>query len=407
MMTWLLAPWRFVRRHTWRTFAYDLRTLPLTGREAERLDARGVEDETTRHYLAWRRSNLLVAGAATTFAAVAHSLVALGFYFEFSWLFSDFGLTLQVVRHGALFTLPLASFLAFALWARPRLSYRIILTGWVVSFLIPVLLSFVPPHKLFALSRLSEDDQEDVVTAVAEAMDLPVAVAANNAERVRQGLYLLVDVVVGAAFTLLLLPTGLSLIPGVFRACARMKVMLPGSSLPGWSLVTTAPLYSFGFLVLLVLVHQVTGSWLLLSSALLFSTAPLVYLVKAPLLLRPAAREPSAAALRSVQMASSAMGAAAVAFLCVYLGTLEFRFAGQVWRGFGLDPETSLVQPWTVFQFCVEYFGRSFYMTVLVADMVLRMHCLVWAESRPFAESGQNAEYEAAMAGLHRHFGPC
>jgi hypothetical protein len=405
MMRWLLAPWRFACRHTWRAFAYDLRTLPLTGRETERLDAGGVEDESTRHYLAWRRSNLLVAGAATAFAAAAHSLVALGFYFEFPGLFSDLGLALQTVRHAALFALPLASFSALALWARPRLSHRVILAGWAVSFLVPVLLSFVPPHKLFALGRLSEAAQQQALAAAAEAVDFPVEIAAAE-ERVRQGLYLLVDVVVGAFFTLLLLPTGLSLIPGVFRACARMKVMLPGSSLPGWSLVTTAPLYSFGFLVLLVLVHQVTGSWLLLGSALLFSTAPLVYLAKAPLLLRPAPREPSAAALRSVQTVSSAMGAAAVAFLCVYLGTLEFRFAGQTWRGFGLDPATSLVQPWTVFQFCVEYFGRSFYMTVLVADMVLRMHCLVWAESRPFRESAHHGEYERTMHGLHRHVGP-
>jgi hypothetical protein len=404
-MKWLLAPWRFAARHTWRTFAYDLRALPLTDHEANRLDRRGVEDDTARHYLTWRRSNLLVAGAATAFAATAHSLVALTFYLEFPNLFSRLGVAVQTARHAALFALPVASFAALALWARPRVSYRVVLAGWVVSFLVPVLLSFVPPHQLFALGRLTEAQQQEVVEAAAEAVDFPVGLTAA-AERVRQGLYLLVDVVVGAFFTLLLLPTGLSLIPGVFRACARVKVMLPGSSLPGWSLVTTAPLYSFGFLVLLVLVHQVTGSWLLLTSALLFATAPLVYLVKAPLLLRPAPREPSANTLRSVQMLSSAMGAGAAACLCVYLATLEVRFAGQTWRGFGLDPETSLVQPWTVFQFVVEYLGRSFYMTVLVADMVLRMHCLVWAEGRPFLESPHHAEYEAAMRGLHRHVGP-
>ncbi|MFO0844994.1 MAG: hypothetical protein U0797_21810 [Gemmataceae bacterium] len=404
-MRWLLAPWRFACRHGWRTLAYDLRTLPLTPWEARRLDGRGVEDDATRHYLAWRRSNLLVAGAATAFAAAAHSLVALTFYLEFPNLFSRLGVAVQTARHAALFALPVASFVALALWARPRASYRVVLLGWVVSFLVPVLLSFVPPHQLFALGRLTEAEQQKVVEAAAEAVDFPVGLTAA-AERVRQGFTCWWTSSSARSSPCCCCRRGCRFCPASSRACARIKVMLPGSSLPGWSLITTAPLYSFGFLVLLVLVHQVTGSWLLLASALLFAVAPLVYLVKAPLLLRPAAREPSAETLRSVQLVSSAMGAAAAACLCVYLATLEVRFAGQTWRGFGLDPETSLVQPWTVFQFVVEYLGRSFYMTVLVADLVLRMHCLVWAEDRPFRESPHHAEYESAMRGLHRHVGP-
>ena len=46
-----------------------------------------------------------------------------------------------------------------------------------------------------------------------------------------------------------LMPSVLSLIPGVIRACLRIKALIPESVLPGLFLIAAAPLYFLIFLV--------------------------------------------------------------------------------------------------------------------------------------------------------------
>ena len=48
----------------------------------------------------------------------------------------------------------------------------------------------------------------------------------------------------------------------------------------------------------------------------------------------------------------------------------------------------------------VEFVGRSLFLTVLFADVVVRTALSVWREERAFAGTPAAGEFDAAMAGL-------
>jgi hypothetical protein len=58
----------------------------------------------------------------------------------------------------------------------------------------------------------------------------------------------------------------LSLIPGVQKACLRVKGLLPQSVLPGWFVVVASTLYGLFLLVIFVAVDQVTTELAVLAS---------------------------------------------------------------------------------------------------------------------------------------------
>lgn len=403
-MSWALGWWRFAWLHARRAWAWDVGAVPLSARERARLAARGIEDETAARYLAWRRSLLLLAGVAGLFFAAGHALVALYFYNQAPEIWSGLGVMLQAVRYLALFALPAAALAAFACWARPRLSRRLVQGGWAVAFLAPVLISLVPPHRLFNLDELSVARRLAIAEGLGEALDLPVSLQAG-AEDLHATLLHVFDLAGAVVYVVLLLPLVLSVVPGLLRACLRVKGLLPEAVLPGWTLLTVAPVYCFGGLLLLVVLNQVTGSAFVLLSVALFTAAPLLYVVWAPVFLRPVARAAAGRPFRLVRLAHGLLMVAAVVLLYADLSRREVNYDGQLLRLVGLWGDDVLLGPGELSQFYVEYLGRSWFMTVLAADLVLGMQVLVWGGTKGFAHTAQAAEYDAVMGRLSAAIG--
>ncbi|HZY90484.1 MAG TPA: hypothetical protein VFE78_37020, partial [Gemmataceae bacterium] len=190
-------------------------------------------------------------------------------------------------------------------------------------------------------------------------------------------------------------PTVLSLIPGMLRACVRIKSLLPGSTLPGWFLVAGAPLYVLLVLVLFIAVNQVIGNLLLLAGVALLLAAPLVYLARAGLFVRPltASRRASLARVQWAFLGCAALGAA---LLVAYLLTKTVGGVHLV----GTDPDTSLVRPWKLVQFFIEYLGRTFFITVVAADLLLRATRASWRHQQAFAKTAEAADHERRMQEL-------
>src|SRR5581483_2408581 len=112
-----------------------------------------------------------------------------------------------------LYALPATALIALLLWARPRWSRRVLVGGWLLAFGVPFATALFPVEWR---ERLSEKPLLHAVEQV-----------------VYSWLY-------GLAYYVTLMPAVLSLLPGLVRACLRLKTLLPASILPGWCLAASA-----------------------------------------------------------------------------------------------------------------------------------------------------------------------
>jgi hypothetical protein len=197
---------------------------------------------------------------------------------------------------------------------------------------------------------------------------------------------------------ILLLPAVLSLLPGMVRACLRVKSLLPESVVSGWVLVTLAPFYSLLLLVVWVAICHLVTDFYLLWGMLLWIAAPLLYAVRGGVLTRPVLCEHDRDRLRRLQIYVNLLLLLAMALLLAFLLTAQVLGMRLV----GLDPQTSLVRPWVVVQYVLEYWGRSLFNTVLAADFLMRMNRSIWMAGREFADSPDAADYDRLMRQLDR-----
>jgi hypothetical protein len=349
-----------------RAFTWDLSGATVSPIELDRLVRRGVGQDTLQRYLAWRRSLLLAVVLPLAFSAALGTLNDLE---DLPYL-TRLGMLVTGLDLVSLYVLPATALTAALLWARPKLSYRVLVGGWAVGFLMPLLTSLLPLRWLLTIP----DEYGETVSKVARE---------------------LIDV--GAAFLYYfgLMPTVLSLIPGGLRACVRVKSLLPGSTLPGWFLVAGSPLYVLLVLVLFIAVNQVIGNLLLLAGVAVLLTAPLVYLARAGLFVRPlpAARRASLGRVQWAFLGCTFLGAA---LLVAYLLTKEIGGVHLV----GMDPDSSLMRPWKLGQFFIEYLGRTFFITVVAADLLLRATLASWRHEQAFAKTDEAADHERRMQEL-------
>src|SRR5262249_35782708 len=131
----------------------------------------------------------------------------------------------------------------------------------------------------------------------------------------------------GYYYVIVLSPVVLALVPGVMRACIRVKMLLPEAVLPGWFLIAAAPFNGLLVLVTFVALAPVAPSPFLLTGMLLWLAAPFVYLARAHLYTRP---------LASAEQLQSLWRLQALAWLLV-LGSLACLLAyAATWEVFGL-----------------------------------------------------------------------
>ncbi len=358
-----------------RAFTWDLSRATVSPLERGRLAQRGVGQDTLQRYLAWRRSLLWAVVLPLAFSAWLGTLHGLE---DLEYL-TPLGMAVTGVDLLALCALPLTALAAALLWSRPRLSYRVLLCGWAVGFALPLLDSLLPLRWLFE-------------------------VPAEYGEVVRRVAHGIIDV--GAAFMyyFALMPTVLSLIPGALRACVRVKSLLPGSTLPGWFLVAGAPLYVLLVLVLFIAVNQVIGNLLLLAGVAVLLAAPLVYVARARLFVRPltAERRASLARVQWAFLGCAFLGAALIVayLLTKTLGPYPLLDVHTPLHLVGFDENTSLMRPWKLVRFFIEYLGRTFFITVVAADLLLRATVASWRHEQAFAKTDEAADHERRMQEL-------
>ncbi len=277
------------------------------------------------------------------------------------------------------FAMPAAVIAAVALsWDQKR-SARVIVYGWAVSFLGPILLMLPPAHWWLNVDSSGELGARfgfGFVVFVGLCLSLPVYV-------------------VSVAF-------------GVHRACLRLKTLIPESPIPGLFLAAAAPVFPLVMLPFFVLVNQVASSPLLILGMLLLMGSPLVYLIRAGLFIRPLLHPDDFLQVRTVQwLAKGLFGLGATLLILYGLNKtwLIPRTGGwaELLSGFdrktllGFSSDTSVVQPWNwhlIRWALIETLGRSLFTTVLVADLFVRVHRSVWGHSRRLASSPEAAKYD-------------
>ena len=429
----------FLIRVIRRAFASNLRTISVSHDEQAKLVALGIHDPTIQRFLVWRRSIVAVVVLATFLSA------GLTTYLEFTETEDrpDFveavteqllegakkavpaaGLVLPADREMeddedgpdedeptakqsstdvksataskskesdrtkalgqiadgvhlfSLYALPLAALAVACCWTRLKLSFQFLLVGFLIAFFVPMLVALCPWSWWGEPEQMVTFDQDP-------ALYLQL---------------LLEGLLEGAQQMVVLLPTVLSLVPGVQRACLRVKTLVPESMLPGWFLVAAAPFYALFLLVIFIAINQITSEPLLLISMLLLAGAPFIYVFRADVFTRPLMTEADYLRMRRVQQVVSGATALAGLLLVVYLAPQQYFDIHLV----GLDVKTSLLGPLDLIGFFLELIGRSLFMTVLGADLFMRMNLSTWQHHRTLAGSSAAEGYDRVMGAMEQ-----
>jgi hypothetical protein len=356
-----------------RTVAANPATIAPTPEEQTRLTQAGY-DETARRYLVWRRAVLWVAVVPTAFAAFFRLITLLDMEKEEKALLSPFGTLLLFLQAFSLCALPIAAAFGALSYDRLAKSARTVLIGGLISLGVPLLIAFLPASWFFDMKTTSE-------TTVGEV----------------EGQRMLFGIFLGVQFYLLLMPMVLSLLPAISRGCVRIKGFLPESLVPGWGLVASVPVFVLLTLATFIVVYHVASNILLLIGLLLWIGAPLIYLTNFRLLTRPVIDSKDLAALAKTQIYVLATLGMAILLIVIYM--FSAKFGGKtllgtskdaVWRIWSLD----IQKTW------IEYVGRSLFLTVMFADLLVRIAVLVWREERAFVGSAAAANYDHTMSAL-------
>ncbi len=371
--------WQRVSFHPRRAFASDLQTLPVTDRERARLAAHAITEEAVQRYLAWRHSILLVILGPIILSALLGSIKMFG---QFEGL-TGFGALANVIHILSLYAMPLAVLAACLLWSHLKLSRTLLLYGWVISFLVPIMVA------LFPLDWL---------------VNMDAAIRADNAEQHKLAVGI-ASALTGLIYFFMFLPVVLSLMPGCVRACLRIKTLLPESIVPGWFLVAASVVYAFIILPVFIAVSKFTGNLMLIVGVLLVVCGPLVYVFFARVFIRPLSSDEDVRQIRRVQKIAGIVTASSLVLLVIFAMTKKVPLGEKYLVGFSSD--SSLLQPWSwgVIHFAIEYVGRSLYVTAVAADLFMMLNISVWVNGKKFAATARAEAYDRLIGELDRVIG--
>ena len=345
----------------------------------------GVREPTLQRYLTWRRSVLLVLCLPVLVLALLDTLDNFG---DEDVHYNAWGAAWITAETLAAYAMPVSALAALWFWGRLERSARIIAWGWFVAFLVPLLLLVVP---FVWLIRLDQTDAAD-----------------------KQIAQRFTSVFVGLTFFSILvvvLPAMiLSVSFGMQRGCLRLKTLLPESSMAGLFLAASGIVLPVFVLPIFVLLFQIAGSPLLLGGVVLLTVAPMLYLLKARTMMRPAMTGDSLQYLRRLQILAKTSFWLGLFLLIAYalvkgipvpnllLGRGDEGFQEMTLLGF--SEATSLFRPWnwTILRwFIVEPFGRSLLTMVVVSDLLLRLNAYLWVAQVQVAASPGAAAYDQLM----------
>jgi hypothetical protein len=370
-----------VQEFVYRTITTNPGVITPMPTEVQQLTRAGVLDPTAQRFAAWRRGVLWVTVVPTAFAALLALITVIDTDRETKEVLSNFGMLMLYVQAFSLFALPVCSALAAVAYDRLSYSARLVLLGAAIAFGVPLLVAFVPADVWLDL-KLNKSATVAQVDAVKSTF----------------------GILFGISLYLTLMPAVLSLLPAVTRGCVRVKTFLPESLVPGWGLVASIPLFVLLTLATFVLLYHMAGNTLLFLGLLLWVGAPLLYLTQFRLLTRPVSDRRKLAELSTTQLGVLGLFAGAVLLIIIYLFTATFM--GRTIVGF--EKTTSMIRPWSLELHAkwIEFLGRSLFLTVLFADVLVWIALSVWREERAFAGTPPAAAFDQTMTGLAEALAP-
>lgn len=360
-----------VMLHMKRAFASEMRTIPITEDEERRLHRNGIKEPIAQRYFVWRRSILWFLLLPCGFAALFHFIQTVDDKYD---AYSRFGAIMIYLQMISLFALPVSAVFAALKFDQPRKSTSLLLFGAIISFAVPMLFALVPAEQLLE-AKMHAD-----------------------AERTGAGL------VFGLVFFLLLLPSILSILPAIGRACVQVKSLLPTSIAPGWGLLASGPLYVLIGFAAFILLYHVAGNLLLIVGVILWVGSPLIYLTRASVLIRPITRTKDFQSIARVRTYVFISVTAGIVLICIFLFTAKFLGKYLV----GTEKATSWARPWSLdlHAMWIEFVGRSLFLTVLFADLLMKMNLSIWKQEKEFALTEYAADYDKDMTDLSASLEP-
>jgi hypothetical protein len=279
----------------------------------------------------------------------------------------------------ALYALPIAALITLFLRNRFQLSFRIMVIAFAFSFFAPMLMALCPWSWWGVVEPKTPGAN-------------PLLFVKDQAEGVMEGAALLVG----------LLPSVLSLIPGVQRACLRVKTLSPQALLPGWIIVVASPLYGLFLLVVVVAVDQFVSELAILIPLALLAAASLTFAVRANVFTRPLLCDADFRRVKGVQRVVSIFTLLAGVVLVTFLCTREIFGVHLV----GSFAKSSFFRPMDIVGLILETLGRSMFVSALGAEFIIRMSLTAWRHNHAVFASDTATAYDSAMAAVGEALSP-
>jgi MFS family permease len=358
-----------------RTAVSNPSQIGLTPDEDRVLTQSGYEP-VTRKYVVWRRAVLWVAVVPTALAGLFALISLLDMETNEKALLGAFGTLVLFLQVFALCAMPIVAALAAMAYERPTRSMQIVLIGGLATLLVPVIFAFIPSSWLIAGPAVDGDSESVQLIKMSYSREL------------------------GAKFYMFLFPALFSVVMAASLACARVKGFLPESQAPGWAFVVSVPLLALVTLsTYLVVYHYYLSHILLLLGLLALIGAPLIYLTRFRILTRPLTESQDLQALARTQIYVFATLGAGVLLIFIYM--VAVKVGDGAILGTSKKPKNAL-RFWSLdlHKAWLEYLGRTLFLTVMFADLLVRMAVMVWREDRAFAGTGPAANFDRTMSGF-------
>jgi hypothetical protein len=207
-----------------------------------------------------------------------------------------------------------------------------------------------------------------------------------------------VRVLTSVTYAVGLVPILLSFPSGVVRGAARIKALLPSSTLAGWVLVILTPIYALFFVIALILVEQLVGRSLLLLGILLLTASPFVHVLAARLYVLPLTTDRDVRRLAAVQRWAGLLTVSGVVMILVWALTARFADSPIV----GSASDDALIDHNTAILGALELIGRVLITTAVFSHLLLQITEASWRLDRGFGDPEAARRHQLQMAQVER-----
>jgi hypothetical protein len=185
-------------------------------------------------------------------------------------------------------------------WADPRKSKRYSRLAWLVVFLTPFGVAFLPVTEMMDFSHLEQVPMEQ----------------RGMVKKIIGTLYALqVFIMIG--------PKAIALFPGIIRSSMSLKTLLPESPTPGWVMSIMGPMYALFLLVIISTINQAHGDFWLISGIISFIAGSLIYALRAERMARPHTPDEVSSIVRRIRRQAMWANVAGVVLVLIFIFNFE------------------------------------------------------------------------------------